>query len=118
MSSVNNTAHVNNDNATLNTLHPDNLDLFLSTNLSCTATFSEVWLNIINLCYDGFYRWFYMVAIIFQVCLTDQIARARESLVLVVYLLDFLYGVLNLATCALVPRLCMLRIDLRRRQGA
>ena len=103
------------------TLHLDNLDLSLSTNLSYTnksATFSEVWLNIINLCYDGFCRWFYLVAIIFQVCLTDQIARARESLVLVVYLLDFLYGVLNLATCASVPRLrtlCMLRIGLRRR---
>jgi hypothetical protein len=63
MSSVNNTAYVDDDNTTLNpTLHLDNLDLSLSTNLSYTnksATFSGVWLNIINLCYDGFYRWFY-----------------------------------------------------------
>jgi hypothetical protein len=71
------------------TLHLDNLDLSLSTNLSYTnksATISEAWLNIINLCYDGFYRWFYLVAIIFQVCLTDQVARERVLFLLYICL--------------------------------
>jgi hypothetical protein len=110
MSSVNSTAHANDDNTTLNPiLHLDNLDLSLSPHLSYRNKLARFWkcgsissisammvLSLVPFGCDNL------------LSLLDGSDRARESLefeglvyfvALVVYLLDFLYGVLNLATC-------------------